>query len=137
MQEVRSRFTVSGRVVRETRVDEFVEALTASAREMIGQQAGMLFRSLSEVTAETGHTRAVRGEVGLDDFVALISSMEVDFSSGRPDLTAVCSPEMGRRLERLQQQWMADPAKRERLEALWQAKHEQWVDRERARKLVD
>jgi hypothetical protein len=133
MPELRTRVAFEGRVVRETRVDEFVEALFQSAQDMTRQRAALVFKRLNEIIDEAGRSVSA-AQLDFETYIAALENTEVEFApDGRPRHTLVASPEIGRRVG----EWERDQEKMDRRKEVVRRKYEQWLDRERTRKLVE
>lgn len=137
MQAVLTKVSLSREAVRETRIPELIQALVQAGKEMASQQVRMLLDLVTRITAQTGNIVSGAGRPAFEALMDALEKVEVDFESGRMRQTLLMNPEMKEQFEKAMSEWMEDPEKRRRWDALMKRKRRAYVARERSRKLVD
>ncbi len=136
--ELTSKASVAHTALRQTNVDAVREALEVAGREMADGQSKLAFSTIDKAVREAGTAYNAGGKpMNLDMFIEVLEGIEMDFFTGTPNLSLVCSPDLAKKMDALQHEWMRDPESTRRLNDLMRRKYEQWFARENARKLVD
>jgi hypothetical protein len=138
MKAVLTRTYLSYEAVRNTRLAELQRALADAGRELANHQARMLFDLINRVTAETGNVVSGKGRPAFEAIMDALGKIQIDFEGDEPKWpTMVMGPGMAERLQKASQEWLSDPEKRRRWNALLQRKRRAYIARERSRKLVE
>lgn len=118
----------------------FFEKIQGIADEIKKKKAELLFKTMNDVTKETGNIVDAKGKpFEFDSFYEMIEKIWIDFDmQGKPKMPLmVIPPQMGNAFMKKIAEWELNPDYKKRLDELFERKRKLWNDRESNRKLVD
>lgn len=118
----------------------FIKHIDKLAEDILGQQSGIVFQKLNEITSKTGNVIDAHDEPFTPErLLEALDKIEMEFDeNGQPtNLVIVMHPNLWDKIKGKIPIWEADPEFKKKHNSIIEKKRREWLDRENNRKLVD